>query len=59
MLKKVKDPIQNVIDILSTSMDVDAAIIDTQFKLAAFTNGYIEKKGEEVHELFIELSLSK
>lgn len=54
MLKKVKDPVQNVIDILSTSMDVDAAIIDTQFKLAAYTDGYLEKKGEEVHELFIE-----
>lgn len=54
MLKQVKDPIQNVIDVLSTSMEVDAAIIDTHFKLVAYTNGYIEKKGEEVHELFIE-----
>jgi len=54
MLQHVQDPIQNVIDVLSTSLDVDAAIIDTNFKLIAYTKGYIEKKGNEVHEPFIE-----
>jgi len=54
VLKQVKDPIQNVIDVLSTSIEVDAAVIDTEFKLVAYTNGYIKEKGEEVHELFIE-----
>ncbi len=54
MLQQVQDPIQNVIDVLSTSLDVDAAIIDTNFKLIAYTKGYIEKKGNEVHEPFIE-----
>ncbi len=54
LLQHIKDPIQNVIDVLSTSMEVDAAVIDTRFQLIAYTKGYIEKKGNEVHELFIE-----
>lgn len=54
MLQQLKDPIQNIIDILSTSLDVDVAVIDTRFKLVSYTKGYLEKKGEEVHEPFIE-----
>lgn len=54
MLQQIKDPIQNIIDVLSTSLDVDAAVIDTRFKLISYTKGYLEKKGEEVHEPFIE-----
>lgn len=54
VLQHVKDPVQNVIDVLSTSLNVDAAIIDTHFKLVAYTKGYLEKKGEEVHQPFIE-----
>lgn len=44
MLQHIKDPIQNVIDVLSTSMEIDAAVIDTKFKLIAYTKGYIEKR---------------
>ncbi|MBN2898913.1 MAG: sigma 54-interacting transcriptional regulator [Clostridia bacterium] len=54
MLKQVKDPIQNILDVLSTAIDIDSAVIDDKFKLVAYTDGYIEKKGTEVHELFVE-----
>lgn len=54
VLHHVKDLIQNVVDLLSTSLKLDIAIIDTHFKLVAYTKGYLEKKGEDVHQPFIE-----
>ena len=41
MFTNIKHLAQNALDLLSQTMNVEAAIIDTNFKLACYTKGYI------------------
>jgi sigma-54 dependent transcriptional regulator, acetoin dehydrogenase operon transcriptional activator AcoR len=48
-LKSIKPFLQNVLAILSNSLNVEAAIIDREFDLVTCTSNYLQKKGTEVH----------
>lgn len=48
-LKSIKPFLQNVLAVLSNSLNVEAAIIDREFDLVTCTSDYLQKKGTEVH----------
>lgn len=58
LLKKAKPTIQKLLNILSTSLNLESAIIDDEFNLIISTKNYLKYKGIEVHSPSIKKVLS-
>ncbi len=45
--------LQNILNMLSTTMEIEGSIIDNEYNLLAYTENYLKYKGSEVHSPFI------
>lgn len=53
-LISIQPILQNILNMLSTTMSVEGSIIDNEYNLLAYTDNYLKYKGSEVHHPFIK-----
>ena len=53
-IQQITETVQHVVGAISAAMGVDVAIIDTNFKLAATSKTFLEKRGENINQNFVK-----
>lgn len=53
-IEQIQETAQHVVTAIAAAMGVDVAIIDTEFKLAATSRTFLEKRGENINRNFVK-----
>ncbi len=53
-LIQIQPILQNILNMLSATLDIEGSIIDNEYNLLAYTDNYLKHKGSEVHSPFIK-----
>lgn len=53
-LIQIQPILQNILNMLSTTLSIEGSIIDNEYNLLAYTDNYLKYKGSEVHSPFIK-----
>lgn len=53
-LIEIQPILQNILNVLRTTMDIEGSIIDNEYNLLAYTENYLKYKGSDVHSPFIK-----
>lgn len=53
-LINIQPILQNILNMLSTTLGIEGSIIDNEYNLLAYTDNYLKYKGSEVHSPFIK-----